>query len=142
MEDPVRIFTPAEAQAAIPRLKPLLASLRDAFHEYRFAKEQADELQSHHPPQALADPAHPDHHEHAHWRARADDHARRVETLVKQITDLGADVKDPLLGLVDFYARRQDGTLVLLCYRDDEPTLAWWHPLTTGFAGRRPLSEL
>ena len=35
-----------------------------------------------------------------------------------------------------------DGEVVLLCYRDDEDDLRYWHPLDTGFAGRRPLEDL
>lgn len=85
---------------------------------------------------------HPDFEEHRAWRQKEDALFARVQALVREANGLGADVKDPILGLVDFYHRRPDGQVVLLCYRDDEPDLAWWHPLDTGFGGRRPLSEL
>jgi hypothetical protein len=47
-----------------------------------------------------------------------------------------------VLGLIDFPAQRRNGEVVLLCYRDDEDTIRFWHPLETGFAGRRPIEEL
>lgn len=129
----VRYFSPEEAAALLPRVKPLLAALRDAFHEYRFAREQWQELVTF--GEAETD-------EGQRWRREADAQGQRVQALVDELGSLGVDVKDPTLGLIDFYHRRADGSIVLLCYRDDEPTLAHWHPLDTGFAGRRPLSEL
>ena len=137
----VRFFSPEEAAACVPKVKPLLAHLREAFHEYRFAKQQVDEMVAIHG-ESLDSRGHPDHDEAQRWRSRASDLAGQVEALVAEIGDLGADVKDPILGLIDFYHRRADGSIVLLCYRDDEPALEWWHPLESGFAGRRPLKEL
>lgn len=140
MDPPVRLFTPAEAKAVLPRMKPLLAHLRDLFHEYRFARQQAEELHSIHGG-SLESRGHPDHAEYRTWRQKEADLGAAVQAILSQINALGADVKDPILGLVDFHARRADGEIVLLCYRDDEPDLAWWHPLETGFMGRRPLDD-
>lgn len=139
--DDVRFFTPEEAREAIPRLRPILAALRETFHEYRFAKEQAEELERIHGLASIGSRGHPEHEEWRRWSAQAETHASRVRVLLMEANKLGADVKDPILGLVDFYARRHDGETVLLCWRDDEATLGWWHPLAAGFAGRRPLSE-
>lgn len=129
----VRFFSPAEAQAAIPLVKPILAALREAFHEYKQARDQWQEMVGW--GQGESDEA-------AKLREEAEARGQQVQALVDQVSALGADVKDPLLGLVDFYHRRADGSIVLLCYRDDEDELRFWHPLDTGFAGRRPLSEL
>jgi len=116
-----RLFTPEEANALVPRLRPLLAALREAYHEHGFARAQWEELE------ALVGPSAPgagagasaprsreDEEELAAWRAKAD-----------------------ALG-----ARRRDGSLALLCYRDDEDAIRFWHDATSGFAGRRPLDEL
>lgn len=130
--DDVRLFTVEEARSALPTLKPLLAQLRDAFHEYRFARAQVDELLDMEPGSAELDT----------WQAKAEACDARVRASLKSINELGADVKDPILGLVDFYAKRANGQVVLLCYRDDEEDLRFWHPIDTGFAGRRPLKEL
>jgi hypothetical protein len=129
----VRTFTPDEARALVPRVKPLLADLRDAFHAYRFAREQVDELSSFGEGEGGEAKA---------WAAKAEEADRRVRTVLDELNALGADVKDPVLGLIDFPALRRDGEMVLLCYRDDEDTIQFWHPMDTGFAGRRPISEL
>jgi hypothetical protein len=47
-------------------------------------------------------------------------------------------LRDAETGLVDFPAER-DGEVVYLCWRLGEERVAWWHPLDTGFVGRRPL---
>lgn len=141
MDEP-RFFSPEEARAVVPRLKPLLAQLRDAFHQYRFARAQVDELLSFYAEDPEEAPGHPQAEEMRRWRGEAVEADARVRLLLAEINELGADVKDPVLGLVDFYHRRPDGEVVLLCYRDDEDTIAYWHPIETGFAGRRPLAEL
>ena len=61
-----------------------------------------------------------------------------VDKNVKAITALGLEMKDVNSGLVDFLAER-DGREVYLCWRYNEPTVAHWHDLEAGFAGRRPL---
>jgi hypothetical protein len=126
-------FTPAQARALLPRVRPLLADLRDAWHAHTFAREQWKELDSFGAGES---------EEALRWRRDAEAQGQRVQSIVDELVALGVDVKDPLLGLIDFYHRREDGSVVLLCYRDDEPDLGWWHPVETGFAGRRPLSEL
>ena len=56
------------------------------------------------------------------------------------IERLGAVVKDPDTGLLDFYGR-VGGRLVWLCWRYGEETLGWYHELQAGFSGRRPLER-
>jgi hypothetical protein len=67
-----------------------------------------------------------------------------VEALREQIEDIqetGCVIKDIEIGLVDWPALHQ-GREVLLCWKYGEPEVAFWHELHTGFAGRRPISEL
>lgn len=57
---------------------------------------------------------------------------------LKFVNDLGATMKDPTTGLLDFYAWKDDD-LVFLCWRHGEDTIRWWHRLTDGFRGRQPV---
>ncbi|HUR68359.1 MAG TPA: DUF2203 domain-containing protein [Candidatus Thermoplasmatota archaeon] len=129
----MREFTAAEANALVPRVRPLLASLREAFHAFTFAREQWQELASF--GQAEGD-------EGRRYEHEAEAGGAQVQRLIDELHALGCEVKDPTMGLVDFYGRRSNGELVLLCYRDDEDAIRFWHPLVGGFAGRRPLAEL
>jgi hypothetical protein len=67
-----------------------------------------------------------------------------VETLREELAAvqaLGCVIKDVEIGLVDWPAEH-DGREVLLCWRYGEREVAFWHELDTGYAGRRPVSEL
>jgi len=57
---------------------------------------------------------------------------------VKAIEAMGIELKDINTGLVDFLSER-DGRDVYLCWKYDEPRVAFWHDLEAGFAGRQPL---
>jgi hypothetical protein len=57
---------------------------------------------------------------------------------VKAVEGLGIELKDINTGLVDFLSQR-DGRDVYLCWRFDEPKVAFWHDLEAGLAGRQPL---
>lgn len=68
-------------------------------------------------------------------RRRVEEEAGRA---IAQLNAWGVEVKDPERGLVDFYHER-DGEIVYLCFLLGEPDIAYWHTLSGGFAGRRPL---
>ena len=47
-------------------------------------------------------------------------------------------LRDVETGLVDFPSER-DGEPMFLCWKLGEDEVAFWHPVDTGIAGRRPL---
>jgi hypothetical protein len=55
-----------------------------------------------------------------------------------RIQAMGALVKDPKAGLVDFYGR-VDGRLVFFCWRFGEESIEHYHELEEGVRGRKPL---
>ena len=61
-----------------------------------------------------------------------------MQKALDELDGLGVQLKDIDQGLVDFPSRR-DGRVVYLCWRLGEETIAWWHDVDTGFAGRQPL---
>ncbi len=61
-----------------------------------------------------------------------------IQRNVKAIQELGIEIKDINIGLVDFPAER-DGREVYICWRFDEPRVTHWHDLDSGFSGRQPL---
>jgi hypothetical protein len=63
---------------------------------------------------------------------------KKVEYGVKTLQKLGAVVKDVNSGLIDFPSLRGERE-VFLCWRYDEPAVAHWHELHTGFAGRQAI---
>ncbi|HEY7659661.1 MAG TPA: DUF2203 domain-containing protein [Actinomycetota bacterium] len=64
-----------------------------------------------------------------------------TDTLRSELEHLAAEsilLRDPETGLVDFPGERE-GEPVYLCWRLGEDRVGHWHPLDTGFSGRRPL---
>jgi len=57
----------------------------------------------------------------------------------RKVRALGGIVKDPRIGLVDFYGRI-DGKVMWLCWRYGEDSLGYYHELDAGYSGRRPIS--
>jgi hypothetical protein len=90
-----------------------------------------------------------------HWKARTNGHAEyrgsfgegqstrsallaEINAELVKIHDLGVELKDPALGLIDFPSLRDD-RVIYLCWRLGEPAIEYWHETDTGFAGRQPL---
>lgn len=65
-----------------------------------------------------------------------------IENHIRELEELGCHFKDWNfeIGLVDFPSLI-DGREAMLCWRSDEPEVEWYHDLTDGYAGRKPLSE-
>jgi hypothetical protein len=66
----------------------------------------------------------------------------KLALIFKQLEDLGIEVKDIGKGLIDFWHKRRTGEDVYLCYLHGEEGIAYWHTISGGFSGRRPLMEL
>lgn len=64
--------------------------------------------------------------------------AAEVGRLVAELHELGVQVKDLDVGLLDFPSERE-GEVVLLCWRVGEDEIGYWHGVDEGFAGRKPL---
>jgi hypothetical protein len=63
--------------------------------------------------------------------------AARIRLAIESLEEQGLEVK-AVDGLVDFHAQRQ-GEVVYLCWRFGEEAVTHWHPLDTGFAGRKAI---
>ncbi len=67
---------------------------------------------------------------------------QRIKALMAQLEDMGCYYKDWNfeIGLVDFPAIIH-GRQALLCWRSDEPEVAWFHGYEDGYAGRRRVTR-
>jgi hypothetical protein len=61
-----------------------------------------------------------------------------LERLMGELDSIGAVLKGIDEGLIDFPSERE-GRVVYLCWRLGEDTIAFWHEIEAGFAGRQPL---
>jgi hypothetical protein len=60
----------------------------------------------------------------------------RFHTLMHRLDDLGVEVKDVTIGLIDFRALHE-GREVYLCWKYNEGNIQFWHEIEAGFQGRQ-----
>jgi hypothetical protein len=120
-----RRFTLEEANAMLPDLRRTLPALQSARQIVLRAGERIKGT-------APKDGGGSEGREY--WDALA---LLRKET--ERLSSEGIILRDIDSGLVDFPAERE-GRPMFLCWRLDEPAIEYWHPVDTGFSGRRPLS--
>lgn len=122
-----RLFTADEANAELDAIRPLLA----------IAMETRDEILRLRP-DLEKDLEHAMGNGHSHESMALLTAFGRLRDAMVDIQARGVLIKDIGSGLVDFPSER-DGRVVFLCWRFDEPKVAFWHDLDTGFANRQPL---
>ena len=132
-----RVFTISEVNALIPALSSLV---QDQLREQSDIEHGLAELVrlTGEPPRSL-DLSERDSAEVVRLKRDLRKRIARYETGWQRVQKWGGVIKDPQAGLVDFYGR-VDGKLVWLCWRYGEDTLGYYHELTAGYSGRRPLS--
>ena len=66
--------------------------------------------------------------------------ARAFQQAVERVHDFGCLVKDLDIGLIDFPTLFQ-GEEVYLCWKLGERGIGFWHGVTEGFRGRKPIDS-
>jgi hypothetical protein len=131
---PARVFTPAEANAALLQVRPVaerLVALRARMRELESTQgELVMSIGGNGGGYAVNDLN--------AARSELTTLAEAVVACVERLEDLGVVVKDLDLGLLDFPAERE-GEDVLLCWRVGEADVEFWHGLDEGFVGRKPI---
>ena len=124
-----RIFTLAEAQLELPHVRAQLQLMREALAYLRKVSATAS-------PDGEA-PGDADRPMPPLYSAAL----RQLSDAQLRLSRIGVQLKDVDQGLVDFPARDGDHP-ILLCWREGEDGVEWFHDLESGFPGRRPVSEL
>ena len=131
-----RIFSIEEVESLIPTLAQLV-DRQQQYHERIETKLAKLARTTGKLPKTLA-PDTSDHEVVAAAKTELRDQIAQYERGWREVSALGAVVKDPQIGLIDFYGR-VDGKLVWLCWRHGEESLRYYHDLDTGFHGRKLL---
>ena len=67
--------------------------------------------------------------------------AGKLRTYLEELDDVGVELKDWSLGVVDFPCIA-GGRKVCLCWQHGHDTVQSWHEVNAGFLGRRPIETL
>ncbi|MFQ5990503.1 MAG: DUF2203 domain-containing protein [Candidatus Methylomirabilales bacterium] len=129
-----RYFTIEEANALLPELRVILEDLGARRQELEERQQALEGIRQ----QAGGNGHRLAGEEFQRLKREAEFILEECNTAIKKIEALGCLLKDLHLGLVDFPSMR-DGREVLLCWKPDEAEVGYWHGLTEGFAGRKPI---
>lgn len=130
----MQLFTVEQANKTLPLVRKIVA---DVVQQHRKWRETILELD------LVASSSRPDEpRERAEELERqALSLARELDGYQRELEQLGIQLKDRRLGLVDFPSD-MNGRTVLLCWRLGEPEVQFWHEVDAGYAGRQPLEVL
>ena len=130
-----KTFTLSEAQTILPLLEALLVRAQEAG---RKAAEVEAEMQTLTHRIFLSGGMHVNVAATAKRRAEREKALKEAQDTLAEIDTIGVQVKDLNQGLLDFPCVL-DGETVLLCWKQGEKEIGFWHTMDGGFAGRQPL---
>ena len=123
---PEKFYSVDEANALVPKLRTLLERVRTTQQALAEDKTLA----------AVREKA--AHNGGGLPNNRLAELTRALERDLRQIREWGILLRDPSIGLIDFYHKRE-GETVFLCWKLGEAKVEWWHAVDTGIAGRQRL---
>jgi hypothetical protein len=133
----MKTFTIDEAQSLIPLLESLL---KRALEGKRAAEKVESDLSELARRIYLSGGMKVDAAAVIKQRSELEEHMKLVRETITEIDEIGVQVKDLDLGLLDFPFRLDD-QVVLLCWRMGETSIEHWHTMEAGFKGRQPVDD-
>ena len=79
--------------------------------------------------------------EQAATQGRLDQSVGKLEEYIDELNEVGCELKDYQVGLIDFVGRHESRD-VYLCWKLGEEQVGFWHELSAGYAGRQPVTAL
>ena len=123
---PRRRFTVLEANKSLPLVQRIVADIVRTHTDASKLQTQIEKAQQ--PEQSTL-------------QGKLDSTMHRLEDYVDELSEVGCDLKDYQIGLIDFTGKHQ-GRDICLCWKLGEDKIGYWHELESGFAGRKPVSLL
>jgi len=124
---PSRRFSLAQANSTLPLVKRIVG---DVVRVNSDAVQLQDEIE-----------ATKDSRKQTELQKDLETKAVRMAGLVGELSDIGVELKDAAIGLIDFIGRHK-GHDVYLCWKLGEESIGFWHDLQAGVAGRKPIATL
>jgi hypothetical protein len=124
-------FTVEEANKTLPLVRRIV---EDVVRQHRLWREKILELDL----AASSSRADDSRFRAQQLEAEAQNLAQEIDGYQRELEQLGIQLKDRRIGLVDFPSE-MGGKSVLLCWRLGETEIQFWHDEDAGYAGRQPL---
>ena len=135
-----RVFSPDEANRMLPLVRVIVRDIRDTFHRYSETKNALGKLRREEVDED-GDGRSEDHEDRsASLERQVQEQSAELKTLVRELSELGVLIKDPVEGIVNFPFHRDDEA-AFLCWKDGEEKVSAWHGVEESWASRRPLES-
>lgn len=121
----IKRFSLAQANKSLPLVRRIVADIVTCH-------DQATQIQS----QLESQPS-----EQKQLEKQLEGKLERLQSLVEELTEVGVELKDYQMGLVDFIGQHK-GRDVYLCWKLGEEQVTHWHEINSGYSGRQPVSTL
>jgi hypothetical protein len=130
-----KLFTVEEANAALPLVQAIVKDVVRVSHDIVERRERLCQVRAGRKPTSGDLYA----EELAQTEQDLEQERARLYEFAGELRELGVELKDGLIGLVDFPSRVDD-RIVYLCWKLGEPEVLHWHELDEGFSGRKSLT--
>ena len=133
-----RVFTLEAVNELVPRLQEMVRRQLERRAEIEQLLARLGRALGDVPERIVLDPADP-----LEVREMKRDLVRCIESYRagwREVEETGAVLKDPRIGLLDFYGN-VDGRMVWLCWKYGETEVCWYHALKEGFSARKPIAN-
>lgn len=131
MPDAPRFFTLDEANRTLPLVRRIMRDILEAHPELEQQLSELRRLQA-------QDPGAQGRERAQQLHTTIDKGARRINSFIQELHQIGCLFKGFDPGLVDFYCLYRNRP-IFLCWQSGEDTIHYWHELDAGYAGRQPL---
>jgi hypothetical protein len=128
-----KYFTVEQANATLPLVRAIIQDITELARDLRDRHERLSRL---HPGERGRSEAHQE--ELLQAQTDIERGKDRMIEYERELRDLGVELKDYFVGLIDFPCW-MNGCEVYLCWRLGETEVAYWHELDAGFSGRKRL---
>ena len=137
----MKLFTVEEANASLPLVRAITSDLSELSSRVFQRQRHFDSISA---GRELSTEDGLYSEELMHERSELERQKNRLNELIDELRDLGAEPKTGPSGaidLVDFPSQR-DKRMVYLCWKLGEDRVEHWHELDTGFSGRQSLTDV
>jgi hypothetical protein len=134
---PKKFFTVAEANKRLPLVRVIVDDIVRLFTGVHDRRQRLERIRQSKPSHREGD-VYSEELDQIEEELEKDE--SRLRGFISELEDLGVEMKDPLVGLIDF-PTKIDGREACLCWKLGEEEIGFWHELQAGFQGRQSLLE-
>lgn len=134
-----RCFTVDSANKTLPLVRAIVGDIVALHRDVAERKDRLDRLRQRRG-QARPRKEDPYREEVDQIEQDLDKDVVRLQGYVAELHDIGIELKDPAVGLVDF-PTFMDGKQAYLCWQLGESEVQSWHSAEVGYANREPLNK-